>query len=91
VADRCAESILELVASGDAELMLASHNQGSVERATRAMHHLGLDPSTSGASSLLAPCACPECPPPFSAISVLPCLISFSLCCRMLLFDSVNY
>ncbi len=45
---RCVERILGLVARGDAELMVASHNQASVENASRCMHRLGLDPSSSG-------------------------------------------
>ena len=45
---RCVGRILEAVAAGSAELMVASHNQESVELATRRMHELGLQPSTSG-------------------------------------------
>ncbi|BDA46933.1 Proline dehydrogenase 1, mitochondrial [Coccomyxa sp. Obi] len=46
--DRCVERILGSVARSDAELMVASHNQASVENASRCMHSLGLNPSTSG-------------------------------------------
>ena len=49
---RCAGRVLESVAGGAAELMVASHNQESVALATRRMHALGLHPSTSG-----EPCA----------------------------------
>ena len=45
----CVERILERVAAGRAELMVASHNQGSVQAAARRMHALGLTPATSGA------------------------------------------
>ena len=45
---RCAARVLEAVADGRAELMVASHNQESVALATRRMHELGLQPSTSG-------------------------------------------
>lgn len=45
---RCAGRVLESVAEGAAELMVASHNQESVALATRRMHDLGLHPSTSG-------------------------------------------
>ncbi len=42
------ERILGAVAQGDAELMVASHNQASVQKAARCMHRLGLNPATSG-------------------------------------------
>ena len=48
---RCAGRVLESVATGAAELMVASHNQESVALATRRMHELGLHPSTSGEPS----------------------------------------
>lgn len=51
---RCVGRVLQAVAQGEAELMVASHNQDSVAAATRAMHALGLQPSTSG--ELPAPC-----------------------------------
>ena len=45
---RCAARVLEAVAEGSAELMVASHNQETVALATRRMHELGLQPSSSG-------------------------------------------
>lgn len=48
VVRRCVERVLHLVTQGEAELMVASHNQVSVDKATQLMHTLGLDPSTSG-------------------------------------------
>lgn len=45
---RCVARVLEAVAGGSAELMVASHNQESVALATRRMHELGMQPSTSG-------------------------------------------
>ena len=48
---RCAGRVLESVAEGASELMVASHNQESVALATRRMHDLGLHPSTSGEPS----------------------------------------
>ena len=54
---RCVERILGAVAQGDAELMVASHNQASVQRAAACMHRLGLDPSTSGEFTLCQPCS----------------------------------
>ncbi len=49
---RCAARVLEAVAEGSAELMVASHNQETVALATRRMHELGLQPSTSGETFL---------------------------------------
>ncbi|CAL5224266.1 g6925 [Coccomyxa viridis] len=46
--NRCAARVLEAVAEGSAELMVASHNQETVALATRRMHELGLQPSSSG-------------------------------------------
>lgn len=45
---RCVELVLGAVAQGMAELMVASHNQASVQKAARCMHRFGLHPSTSG-------------------------------------------
>lgn len=59
--------MLEAVADGNAELMVASHNQESVALATRRMHELGLRPSTSGAPHLA-----PSCKPSASKISRPP-------------------
>lgn len=39
---------LQAVAAHDAEIMVASHNQASVERAVRQMHDMGLDQTQVG-------------------------------------------
>ena len=46
---RCVGHVLERVAEGRAELMVATHNQASVEQAVAAMQRLGVQPgATSG-------------------------------------------
>ena len=47
--NRCVRMLIQEVASNGAEVMIASHNQYSVETGVRTMHEFGLDPSTSGA------------------------------------------
>ena len=43
----CIQLLLHETAAGNAELMLATHNQGSVEAAVEEMHAQGLHPSES--------------------------------------------
>ncbi|KAG2444825.1 hypothetical protein HXX76_001567 [Chlamydomonas incerta] len=45
--DGCLEALLRAVRAGRAELMVGSHNQGSVQVAVTAMDRLGLDPAES--------------------------------------------
>jgi len=45
--DACAQLLLEEVAAGRAEVLLGSHNQGSIEKATQHMARLGLEPGAS--------------------------------------------
>ena len=44
---RCAAEIVKRVASEGAEVMIATHNQESIERAVALMAQLGLPPSSS--------------------------------------------
>eukprot|EP00884_Botryococcus_braunii_P003785 jgi/Botrbrau1/13407/Bobra.0082s0014.1 len=46
--NRCVALSLEAVANKEAELMVASHNQASIEEAVNVMKRLRLQPSTSG-------------------------------------------
>jgi hypothetical protein len=45
---RLVEMALSLVAEGRAEFMIASHNQESIEKATKLMYDMGLPPTESG-------------------------------------------
>ena len=45
---RLVEKALSLVAEGRAEFMIASHNQQSIEKATKLMYDMGLPPTESG-------------------------------------------
>jgi hypothetical protein len=56
---RCVALSLEAVANKDAELMVASHNQVSVENAVARMKDLNLEPSTSGTVSCILFSGCP--------------------------------
>lgn len=49
---RCVALALEAVAHKDAELMVASHNQSSIEHAVKLMKKLHLRPPTSGTLDL---------------------------------------
>ena len=62
---RCVERVLRAVATGSAELMVASHNQASVTAAAAAMRSLGLDAEKSGDPSSMPQRA--MCPPSFSS------------------------
>jgi len=44
---RLVEKAMNLVADGRAEFMIASHNQESIEKATKLMHKMGLPPQQS--------------------------------------------
>ena len=44
----CVQDVLGRVAKGGPELMVASHNQASVEQALRAMHYHGLSRNNTG-------------------------------------------
>jgi hypothetical protein len=86
LARSCVERILERVADGRAELMVASHKQGSVQAAARRMHGLGLAPATSGAPHLAFTSAQNFC--------MLLCYLAAALLCsagafcdRVLLYD----
>jgi proline dehydrogenase len=46
--NRCVRMLIQEVATSDAEVMIATHNQYSVEMAVRSMHDFGLDPATCG-------------------------------------------
>jgi len=71
---RCVGRVLEAVADGNAELMVASHNQESVALATRRMHELGLQPSSSGAPHFAL-----RCKPSASTIGRPPSKLAFTL------------
>ena len=45
---RCVESVMERVARGHAELMVASHNQASIEAALDNMRHMGVPADAPG-------------------------------------------
>lgn len=66
---RCVEAVMGRVARGSAELMVASHNQASVEAALDGMRRLGLRPHSPRALSLLKPA-------PITHHSPTPCLSS---------------
>lgn len=46
--NRCVRIMIQEVACGRAEVMIATHNQYSVETAVRSMHDFGLQPHTHG-------------------------------------------
>jgi proline dehydrogenase len=46
--NRCVRMLIQEVATSQAEVMIATHNQYSVEMAVRSMHDFGLTPETSG-------------------------------------------
>ena len=45
---RCADLLVRLCHDEAAEVMIASHNQKSIERAVSLMHEIGVEPSQSG-------------------------------------------
>ena len=48
---RCVEQLMRQIGQSSTEMMVASHNQCSIEKAVDLMHQLGLSPSGSGAAS----------------------------------------
>jgi proline dehydrogenase len=46
--NRCVRMVIQEVACGQAEVMIATHNQYSVEMAVRSMHDFGLAPGKNG-------------------------------------------
>lgn len=45
---RCADALVEMSRDEEAEVMIATHNQKSIERAVSLMHELSIEPRTSG-------------------------------------------
>ena len=45
---RCADALVTMCHDESAEVMIASHNQKSIERAVSLMHELGVEPQKSG-------------------------------------------
>lgn len=46
--NRCADALVTMCHDESAEVMIASHNQKSIERAVSLMHELGVEPQKSG-------------------------------------------